>query len=124
MIADAIGEMVESDQVLTDGLQASLWVVKAIFQLERNGALFRVESEVRPKNVDNADIVREAIYQQLAVKSEPLGGTAPDRRPHPRVLGPRNGTTSSLRLSSSSPLLVFSQTPRFSQVTLRHGRRS
>jgi hypothetical protein len=34
---------------LTGRLQASLDVVKAIFQLERNGALFSVESEVCPK---------------------------------------------------------------------------
>ncbi len=45
----AIGEMVGSDQVLTGRLQASLWMVKAIFQLERNGALFSVNSEVRLK---------------------------------------------------------------------------
>ena len=37
-----------------------------VFQLERNGALFGVHGVVAQKVLDTADIVREAIFQQLA----------------------------------------------------------
>ena len=50
---------------LTDGLQASLSVLKAISQLERNGALFAVSGGVRANELDTAAIVREAIYRKL-----------------------------------------------------------
>lgn len=38
----------------------------AAVHLERNGALYRVQVVVCSKTLDNADIVREAIYQQFA----------------------------------------------------------
>jgi len=50
MIAAAIGEMVGSDQVPGRQItRRAFVVVKAIFQLERNGALLCANSELRPK---------------------------------------------------------------------------
>jgi hypothetical protein len=45
-------------------------VVKAILQLERNGALFGVEDEVRQKEIDTADIVRETISHSSSSTGE------------------------------------------------------
>lgn len=39
-------------------------VMASVFQIERSGALSGVNSEVRPKLLDTADIVREVIYHQ------------------------------------------------------------
>lgn len=66
MIAVAIGEMVGSDQVPDRQITSEPfgWVMATLFQLERNGALSCVNSEVCPKVLDTADIVREAIYRQ------------------------------------------------------------
>jgi hypothetical protein len=52
MIAVAIGEMVGSDQVPDRQITGEPFglVMANVFQLERNGALFGVHSEVCPKN--------------------------------------------------------------------------
>ena len=42
------------------------WVESARFLRERNGALLRVQVEVRSKQLDTADIVREGIYRELS----------------------------------------------------------
>jgi hypothetical protein len=62
---DGIGEMVGSDQGSDRQITSEPFglVMATVFQLERNGALSGVNSEVRPKVLDNADIVREGIYQ-------------------------------------------------------------
>ncbi|MGA9507515.1 MAG: hypothetical protein WBV55_02600, partial [Candidatus Sulfotelmatobacter sp.] len=44
----------------------------ALFQLERNGALFGVQGAVRSKTLDTADIVRDAWFRQL--RSTCVGG--------------------------------------------------
>ncbi len=41
------------------------WLVWQNLQRERNGALLGVLGLVRSKSIDNADIVRDAILQQL-----------------------------------------------------------
>ncbi len=46
------------------GITRRALVGTALFQLERNGALLRVHVAVCLKELDTADIVREAIYQQ------------------------------------------------------------
>ena len=39
----------------------------ALFQLERNGALFGVQGAVRSKTLDTTDIVRDACFRELRV---------------------------------------------------------
>jgi len=51
------------------GLRGEPLVGTALLQLDRNGALLRVHAAVCSKELDTADIVRDAIYQQGAVNS-------------------------------------------------------
>ena len=73
MIAVAIGEMVGSDQVPDRQITGEPFelVMANVFQLERNGALSCVNSEVCPKTVDTADIVREGDLTTLGFSVHP-----------------------------------------------------